>query len=84
MADADHLLGALVLTVLAVAAAEVCRAARFVLVPLGLALAAAPFLFDGDGLHIGVSIFGGLAIAMLALPRGQIRERYGTLDRIIR
>lgn len=84
MADADHLLGALVLTVLAVAAAEVCRAARFVLVPLGLALAAAPFLFDGGGLHIGVSIFGGLAIAMLALSRGQIRERYGTLDRIIR
>ncbi|WP_296720622.1 NAD-dependent epimerase/dehydratase family protein [Erythrobacter sp.] len=84
MADADHLLGALVLTVLAVAAAEVCRAVRFLLVPLGLALAGAPLLFGGDGLHIAVSIVGGLAIAVLAFPRGKITESYGSLDRIIR
>lgn len=84
MADADHLLGALVLTVLAVAAAEVCRAARFALVPLGLALAAAPVLLGGDTLHLVISIVGGLAIAALAFPRGRITESYGTLDRIIR
>ncbi|HSJ79450.1 MAG TPA: NAD-dependent epimerase/dehydratase family protein [Erythrobacter sp.] len=84
MADIDHLLGALVLTVLAVAAAEVCRAARFALVPLGLAIAGAPFLLGGDGWHIAVSLVGGLAIVVLAFPRGQITESYGTLDRIIR
>jgi nucleoside-diphosphate-sugar epimerase len=84
MANADHLLGALVLTVLAVAAAEVCRAARYLLVPLGLAIAGAPFLYDGDTGHIVVSLVGGLAIAALALPRGHIGETYGSLDRIIR
>lgn len=84
MADADHLLGALVLTVLAVAAAEVCRAARFALVPLGLALALAPLVLGGDGAHIAVSILGGLAIAALAFPRGRIVESFGSLDRIIR
>jgi nucleoside-diphosphate-sugar epimerase len=84
LADADHLLGALVVTVLAVAAAEICRAARFALVPLGLALAAAPFLFGGEAMHLIVSLAGGLAIAVLALPRGLITENYGSLNRIIR
>jgi len=84
MADADHLLGSLVITVLAVAAAEVCRAARYLLVPLGLALAAAPLLYDGSLVHLAVSVVGGLAIAALAFPRGEITESYGSLDRIIR
>jgi hypothetical protein len=84
MANADHLLGALVLTVLAVAAAEICRAARFLLVPLGLAIAGAPFLYDGDTIHVVVSLAGGLAITALAFPRGHIGEAYGSLDPIIR
>ena len=84
MANADHLLGALVLTVLAVAAAEVCRAARYLLVPLGLAIAGAPFLYAGDTAHVVVSLVGGLAIAALAFPRGHIGETYGSLDPIIR
>jgi hypothetical protein len=84
VADADHLLGALVLTVLSVAAAEVCRAARYALVPLGLALAAAPVLLGADLIHVVVGMVGGLAIAALAFPRGEIRETYGSLDRIIR
>ncbi len=84
MADIDHLLGALVLTVLAVAAAEICRAARFALVPLGLALAAAPLVVGGDTMHIVISWLGGLTIAALALPRGRITESYGSLNRIIR
>ena len=84
LADADHLLGSLVITVLAIAAAEVCRAARYALVPLGLALAATPFFYDGSMAHMAVSIAGGLAIAALSFPRGRIAESYGSLDRIIR
>ena len=84
MANADHLLGSLVVTTLAVAAAEVTRAARYLLVPLGIAIAGAPFLYGGDVLHMAVSIVGGLAIAVLAFPRGRIEESYGSLDRIIR
>lgn len=84
MANADHLLGSLVVTVLAVAAAEVTRAARFLLVPLGIALAASPFLYGGDLAHVAASIAGGLAIAALAFPRGKIVETYGSLNRIVR
>ena len=84
LTDADHLLGALVLTVLAIAAAEVLRAARYLLVPLGLAIAGAPLLLGGDTAHIAVSGVGGLAIAILAFPRGRITQRYGSLDQLIR
>jgi nucleoside-diphosphate-sugar epimerase len=83
MANADHLLGSLVLTVLAVAAAEVTRAARFLLVPLGLAIAGSPFLYGASVTHQIVSVAGGLAIAVLCLPRGRIREDYGSLRPII-
>ncbi|MEQ5789242.1 NAD-dependent epimerase/dehydratase family protein [Erythrobacter sp. NFXS35] len=84
LANADHLLGSLVITVLAVAAAEVCRAARFALIPLGLAIAVVPFIYGGSLAHILVSAAGGLAIAALSFPRGGITERYGSLERIIR
>ena len=84
MANADHLLGSLVITVLAVAAAEVTRVARFLLVPLGLAIVVAPFLYEGDTLHFMVSAVAGLAISALAFPRGRIVESYGSLDRVIR
>jgi hypothetical protein len=52
--------------------------------PLGLAIAAAPLLFGGDPLHTAVSLAGGTAIAVLALPRGRITKRYGSLQRVIR
>lgn len=46
-------------TALILAAAEVCRAARFLLIPLGLALAGAPFLYGGSTLRRGLlSILG--------------------------
>ncbi|WP_239805741.1 NAD-dependent epimerase/dehydratase family protein [Croceicoccus hydrothermalis] len=84
LADVDHLMGALVLTVLAVAAAEVMRITRYFLVPLGLGIALAPFLFGGDTLHNAVSVIGGLAVAALAFPRGRITQDYGLLSKIIR
>jgi nucleoside-diphosphate-sugar epimerase len=83
MANADHLLGSLVLTVLAIAAAEVARAARYLLLPLGLAIAAAPFIYGGDTPHIIVSLLGGAIIGALCLKRGRVTESYGSLQRII-
>ena len=78
LANAHHLIGALVLTVIAIAAAEVTRIARYVNVVLGAALVAVPFVYDADALGTIVSIAAGVAIAALALPRGHIRGSYGT------
>ena len=78
MAHADHLIGALALTVISLAAAEVTRALRFLLIPLGAALFVTPFLFGAGTEQIIASfVAGGLLIA-LSLRRGRIRCRYGT------
>ncbi|HEX7028198.1 MAG TPA: vitamin K epoxide reductase family protein, partial [Gammaproteobacteria bacterium] len=49
MADSDHLVGALIVTVAVIALAEVARALRFINVLLGAWLIAAPWLLDGAG-----------------------------------
>src|SRR5690606_18673844 len=83
MAHADHVIGALVLTVLSLAAAEVARALRFLLIPLGLALLITPFVYEASAAHTVASIAAGLALAGLSLPRGRINGHYGRWDRFI-
>ena len=48
LANAHHLIGSLVLTVVSIAAAEVARPARYLNMPLGAALIATPFMFDAN------------------------------------
>lgn len=83
MADADHLIGALVLTVVSLAAAEVARPLRYLLVPLGLALFATPFLNDASTAATVAGIAGGVALIVLSLRRGPITQRYGSWSRLI-
>ncbi|MBU0555796.1 MAG: NAD-dependent epimerase/dehydratase family protein [Alphaproteobacteria bacterium] len=83
MADADHLLGLLAITVISLAAAEVARALRFLLVPLGLAIAASPLMLGGTTIHCIANAAIGVALVGLSFRRGAIRERYGSWDRRI-
>jgi nucleoside-diphosphate-sugar epimerase len=81
-ADSDHLAGALVLTVAVISMAEVFRAGRFLNVLLGAWIAAAPWLlagFTGGARWSGLA--AGLAVILLSLRRGAIRERYAGWDR---
>jgi uncharacterized membrane protein len=81
LANAHHLIGALVLTVISIAAAEVARAARYVNLALGAALLAVPFIYDGDTAAIAYTVAAGIAIMALSVRRGPIRERYGPWKR---
>ena len=83
MANADHVIGALVLTVLSVAAAEVARAARFLLIPLGIALLITPFVYDAGGVQLAASLVAGVALIVLSLPRGAISANYGSWNKRI-
>ncbi|MEQ9123862.1 MAG: vitamin K epoxide reductase family protein, partial [Alphaproteobacteria bacterium] len=85
MADADHLIGALVLTVSMTAAAETMRPARFLNALLGMALAIMPFVAVSPvGLaETASAIVCGLALVGLSIPRGRIRHRYGDWSRLI-
>jgi nucleoside-diphosphate-sugar epimerase len=84
MANADHLIGSLVLTVVAIACAEVARPARFLLVPLGAALLVTPFAFGADSLQTVASAACGLALIALSVHRSPLREHYGSWDRYVR
>jgi len=78
-ADTQHLAGAMLVTTSVIAMAEVVRAGRFLNVPLGLWLVATPLLFGGDTVSSAVNaVICGLSVTALSIPRGRIRDRYGT------
>jgi nucleoside-diphosphate-sugar epimerase len=86
MANSDHLVGSLVIVVAVSAWAEVARALRWLIVPLGAWLLVAPWWLDGAGGSAAVtaSVVAGLALMALSVPRGAVRGHYGGWQRFIR
>lgn len=83
MANADHIIGALALTVTITALAESGRAVRFLLLPLGAALFITPFLYGAGITALIASFICGAALIALSFPRGKIINSYGLWDRAI-
>ena len=83
LANAHHVIGLLILTVVSIAAAEVARSVRYLNIPLGAALIGVSFIFDADTVTTLISIVLGVALIVLSIHRGPIRERYGNWDRFI-
>lgn len=80
LAASDHLVGSLVIVVAVSAWAEVTRALRYLIVPLGAWLVASPWWLDGAG-GPGAAfalVLAGVALVGLSLPRGPVRSHYGT------
>jgi len=85
MADSDHLVGALIVTVAVIAMAEVARPLRFLNIVFGLWLIAAPWIMDGASMFASwAGVLIGLALIVLSLPRGaRSKEHYGSWDRFV-
>lgn len=83
MANADHLIGALILTITITACAEVMRPIRFVNIFLGMALLITPFVLSAGIVSILASGVVGLAIIVCSLPKGSIGNKYGSWSRYI-
>jgi hypothetical protein len=84
MANSDHLVGSLIVTITFAAFAEVARPLRFLNIPLGLWLIAAPWMLTGADTVAAIgSVIAGLLIIVLSLPRGSVRAHYGSWDRYI-
>ncbi|MES2918753.1 MAG: vitamin K epoxide reductase family protein [Pseudomonadota bacterium] len=85
MANSDHLVGALIVTVAITTFAEVGRALRFINLAFGGWLLLAPWLLGGagNGWAVANSVICGALVMALSLPRGVIRQRYGSWDRYI-
>ena len=85
MADSDHMVGLLVVTFSIIALAEVGRATRFINIPFGIWLIAAPWLLDGiiSPLAAWNGVICGALLIVIAIPRGKIKESYAGWDRYI-
>lgn len=84
-AASDYTTGLLVLTFAVTALSESARVVRFAGVPLGLWIAVSHWVLSGSTpLSAWIASIAGLAIAGLSLPRGPIRKRFGTWDRVVR
>lgn len=83
LADADHLIGALVITVAVTATAEVARAARFLNILLGLALTITALVVEATIVQSAADVVAGLALIGLSIPRGRVSHDYGGWSRFI-
>jgi hypothetical protein len=77
----DNLVGALIVTVAVISTAEVIRAFRLLNVLFGVWLLIAPWALVGASTPgYWSDMISGVAIVILTLPRGTVRERYGGWD----
>ncbi len=83
MANADHLIGALVLTVTVSAFAEVARPLRFLNMAFGVALLITPFAYGAAWPATLASLVCAAGLIVLNARRGPIRNRYGGWSKVI-
>jgi nucleoside-diphosphate-sugar epimerase len=83
LANADHVIGSLVLTTLSIAAAEVARPVRYLNVLLGAALIAAGFVAGAGGAGLAVRFVLGVALIVLSMRRGPVPSSYGAWSKLI-
>jgi uncharacterized membrane protein len=85
MADSDHLVGALIVTVAVSAMAEAGRPLRFINVAFGMWLIVAPWVLEGATMAAAIAgIAVGIAVIALSLRRGRrSAEHYGSWDRFV-
>ncbi|WP_430453365.1 vitamin K epoxide reductase family protein [Rhodopirellula europaea] len=84
IASGTQVAGALIITVSVVVMAEVARAGRFLNILLALWIVALPWLYGGvSTLFMANNVVLGIALIALSIPRGTIKQRYGSWDRFI-
>jgi nucleoside-diphosphate-sugar epimerase len=83
LADAHHIIGCAVLSVLAIAAADMARPMRVLNAVLGVGLILAALMLDADRTQLTVTLGLGVALVMLSVRRGPILERYGAWNRLL-
>jgi len=83
MANADHLIGSLIITITITAFAEVARSLRFLNIFLGMALLIIPFVYGAGVLAIISSVICGFALIALSLRKGEISNNWGEWNKFI-
>jgi hypothetical protein len=83
-ADSHYLAGALVVTWAVIAFGEATRPVRLFNIPLGLWIAAAPWLLSGaTGASRWLDLLIGALLIAMSLRRGRIEEQFGSWNRYL-
>jgi hypothetical protein len=77
LANWDHLIGALVITVSVCALAEVARSVRFLIIPLAAVLLVTPFVYDASLTATAASLISAMLLIALSIRRGSVTGKYG-------
>ncbi|MCE0724424.1 MULTISPECIES: vitamin K epoxide reductase family protein [Legionella] len=83
MANSDHLIGCLIITITITALAETVRILRLLNLFLAVALFITPFIYHASAWSIFASLVSGVLLFFLSIPRGKIHSSYGAWDKII-
>lgn len=83
IANSDHLIGCLIITITITALAETVRILRLLNLFLAIALFITPFIYHASAWGIFASLVSGALLFFLSIPRGKIRSSYGTWDKVI-
>jgi hypothetical protein len=84
VAVSDQLVGPLVITVAVIALAEVGRSVRWINLPFGLWLIAAPWILGGaTGAGRWNDLVVGALVIAFSIPRGRVTERFGGFERYL-
>lgn len=83
MADANHLIGALVVTITVTAFAEVARPLRFLNIFLGMALLITPFLFGVGTIQLLATLLCGGGLITFSFRRGAVENQWGSWSKYI-
>jgi hypothetical protein len=82
---ANHVLGALIIITSLLSCAEVLRFLRHINFALGLMVCIIPWYYEQSvNAESWENFIIGLAVVFLSFPKGQIKQRYGSLERFIR
>ncbi len=83
MANADHLIGSLVVTTSVIALAETARPLRLLNIGFGTALMITPFAYGASAVQIIAGLAAGVALIALSFRRGPVKNRYGVWSKFI-
>jgi hypothetical protein len=85
IANCDHLLGALVITIAAVATAEVTRTARLLNIPVGILMSLVSIFFASHNMPTLIIEFTlSLVVIFTSLPKGEIIESYASWNKFVK
>lgn len=80
----NYVIGALIITFAVIAMSDIARTLRFINIPFGLWLIAAPWVFGTEGPALWAMGITGVALVALSFPKGRLWDERGGFERYVK